>query len=30
MEETQLVGKEMLDKHFPKPWGGFGTDSGPI
>jgi hypothetical protein len=28
-EEAQQVGKAMLGKHFPKPWGGLGTESGP-
>jgi hypothetical protein len=26
MEEAQQVGKAMLGKHFPKPWGGLGTE----
>jgi hypothetical protein len=26
-EEVQKVGKAMLGKHFPKLWGGFGTES---
>jgi hypothetical protein len=24
-EEAQQVRKEMLCRHFPKPWGGLGT-----
>jgi hypothetical protein len=30
MEEEQQIGKAMFGKHFPKPWGGLGTDSGTI
>jgi hypothetical protein len=30
VEEVQQVGKEILDKQFPKPWGGLGMDSGPV
>jgi hypothetical protein len=30
VEETQQVGKAMLGKHFPKPWGALGTESGPV
>jgi hypothetical protein len=26
VEEAQQVGKAMLGKHFPKPWGGLGTE----
>jgi hypothetical protein len=26
VQEAQQVGKEMLGKHFPKPWGGLGTE----
>jgi hypothetical protein len=30
VEEVQQVGKVMLGKHFFKPWGGVGTESGPV
>jgi hypothetical protein len=30
VEEAQKVGKAMFGKHFFKPWGGLGTDSGPV
>jgi hypothetical protein len=30
VEEVQQVGKAMLVKHFPKPRGGLGTDSGLV
>jgi hypothetical protein len=30
VEEEQQVGKAMLGKHFPKPWGGWGTGSRPV
>jgi hypothetical protein len=26
VEEMQQVGRMMLGKHFPKPWGGLGTE----
>jgi hypothetical protein len=30
VEEAQQVAKVMLGKHFPKPWGGLGTEKGPV
>jgi hypothetical protein len=30
MEEVQQMGKAMLGRHFSKPWGGLGTESGPV
>jgi hypothetical protein len=30
VEEEQQVGKVMLNKHFPKPWAGLGTESDPV
>jgi hypothetical protein len=30
VEEAQQAGKAMLGKHFPKPWGGLGTEDGPV
>jgi hypothetical protein len=30
VKEAQQVGEAMLGKHFPKPWGGLGTESGPV
>jgi hypothetical protein len=30
VEEVQQVGKAMLGKHFPKPWGGLGIESASV
>jgi hypothetical protein len=30
VEEAQQVGKAILGRHFPKPWSGLGTESGPV